>query len=273
MTIVLTGDVHQWIDSADRAYASETEGALAPHQARIAGRTGLKITLFFTGRAVIEDPAAVVALLAEENVEIGGHGWDSFRPHWRYRAMNKLFGSPHGSRAMQARMVDRTRVAIERATARPVLSWRNHAYNFDVHTPRVLADAGIRVWSDQVDPDRLGPYRHQDGVTILPINTTPDHEHLLHGGQTEETIPPARRPQYYFADAWRERVVQETETIVGRGGVATILAHPLCMKVVDDWKTFERLCSELSGYPSAWATETAESAPEGTETQAASDTQ
>ena len=125
----------------------------------------------------------------------------------------------------------------------------------------------------EVDPDRLGPYRHQDGVTILPINTTPDHEHLFHGGQTEETIPPARRSQYYVADAWRERVVQETETIVGRGGVATILAHPLCMKVVDDWRTFERLCSELSGYPSAWATETAESAPEGTETQAASDTQ
>ena len=147
MTVVLTGDVHQWIDSADRAYASETEGALALRQARIALRHGLKITLFFTGRAVIEDLSAVEALLAEENVEIGGHGWDSFRPHWKYRAMNKLFGSPHGSRAMQEWMVRRTRVAIERVTARPVSSWRTHAYSFDVHPPRVLGIRCHRAYS------------------------------------------------------------------------------------------------------------------------------
>ncbi len=62
VTIVLTGDVHQWIDSADRAYATETECELALHQARVAGRHGLKLTLFVTGRAVIEDPASLEAL-------------------------------------------------------------------------------------------------------------------------------------------------------------------------------------------------------------------
>jgi hypothetical protein len=263
MTIVLTGDVHQWIDSADRGYADDTECELALHYARLAGRHGLKVTLFLTGKAVIEDTAAITALLAEQNVEIGGHGWDSFRPGWRYRALNKLFGSPHGSRAMQARMVARTCRTIERVTSRPLSSWRNHAYRFDVNTPRVLADARIRVWSDQVDPGRLGPYPHRDGVTILPINTTPDHEHLFHGAQTVETVPAARRSQYYFPDAWRERVLEEAEVIVARGGVATILSHPLCMKAVDDWKTFELLCSALSEYPSAWATEAAESGREG----------
>jgi peptidoglycan/xylan/chitin deacetylase (PgdA/CDA1 family) len=258
VTIVLTGDVHQWIDSsADRAYARETESALALSYARIAGRHGLKVTLFITGRAIVEDEASLRALQIEDNVEIGGHGWDSFLPAWKYRAINKFFESPHGSRRMQARMVRRTCAAIERATGRQVLGWRNHAYHFDRHTADALAGAGVSVWSDDVDLDRVAPYRHESGVTVLPINTTPDHEHLLHGGQTEKTIAAARLPEYYDADSWRERVVQQTEAIVRRGGVATILAHPLCMKVVDDWQTFERLCSALSLHRSAWATEAA----------------
>jgi hypothetical protein len=267
MTVVLTGDVHQWIDSADRAYASETEAALALEYARIAGRYGLKVTLFFTGLAIIEDGRSVRTLLEEENVEVGGHGWDSFQRRWRYRVSNKIFGSPHGASVMQARMARRTCIAIERATGTPVLSWRNHAYGFDAHTPHVLAGAGVRVWSDEVEPQRLGPYRHQTGVTSLPINTTPDHEHLYHGGQTVETVPAARRPEYKPAHAWREEVVQQTASIVAAGGVATILAHPLCMKVVDDWRTFHRLCSVLSSYPNIWAMEAAERAPRRAEVE------
>lgn len=264
LTIVLTGDVHQWIDSADRAYASETESALALEYARIAGRHGLKVTLFFTGLAMIEDAASVRDLLAERNVEFGGHGWDSFRPRWRYRVLNKLFGSPHGPSAMQARMVRRTRITIERMTGQQVQSWRNHAYGFDANTPSVLAEAGIGVWSDKVDPDGVGPHAHRSGVTILPINTTPDHEHIYHGGQTFETIPVAKQPQYDHAPAWREGVLQQAEAIVARGGVATILAHPLCMKVADDWRTFESLCSSLSRYPSVWAADAAGRVQRGT---------
>jgi hypothetical protein len=255
MTVVLTGDVHQWIDSGDRPYAEETESALAVEYARIAGHYGLRVTLFFTGRAMIEDATSVGALLQEENVEVGGHGWDSFRPEWRYRIVNRLLGSPHGSRAMQARMVRRTCSTIGRVTGQQVLSWRNHAYSFDRHTPHALAERGIRVWSDEVDLGRTGPYRDGRGITILPINTTPDHEHVYHGGQTVETVPPARRAEYQHPEAWRAGVLQQVDSILEQGGVATILAHPLCMKVADDWRTFERLCSALSSFPSGWARE------------------
>jgi len=261
VTVVLTGDVHQWIDSADRAYASETESALALRYAQIAGHHGLKVTLFFAGLAMIEDESSVRTLLEEENVELGGHGWDSFQRRWRYRAYRKLYGSQHGSSRIQGRMVRRTCATIKRVTGRRICSWRNHAYCFDSHTPRVLADSGIRVWSDEVDRDRVGPHLHTSGVTILPINTTPDHEHLYHGDQMLEAVPSHRRSQYEHAQAWRESVARQAESIVARGGVATILAHPLCMKVVDDWRTFERLCSSLSRFPSGWAVQAAERAP------------
>ena len=209
-------------------------------------------------RAMIEDATSVGALLKVDNVELGGHGWDSFRPRWRYRAVNKVLGSPHGSSAMQERMVGRTCSTIRRVTGQDVLSWRNHAYSFDRHTARVLAEGGIRVWSDEVDAGRVGPRRDSKGITILPINTTPDHEHVYHGGQTIETVPVARRAEYDHPDAWGAGILRQVDSILGQGGVATILAHPLCMKVADDWRTFERLCSSLSGYPNIWARDAAE---------------
>jgi hypothetical protein len=258
VAVVLTGDVHQWIDSADRAYAHETESALSLTYARVAGHHGLKVTLFFTGLAIVEDATSLRALLSEENVEIGGHGWDSFRPRWRYRATNNLFGSPHGTRAMQARAVRRTCATIEEHTGRAVLGWRNHAYLSDGNTPRVLADAGITVWSDEVDQGRAHPYRHPTGLTVLPINTTPDHEHLYHGAQTVDTVPENRRGLYHDAPRWLERVEEQVGAIAEAGGTASILAHPLCMKVTDDWQTFEHLCAHLSRYESAWATEAAQ---------------
>ena len=267
MTVVLTGDVHQWIDSSDRAYANETESELALTYARIAAHHGLKVTLFFTGLGIMEHPASVTALLEEPNIEVGGHGWDSFDRTWRYRAYNKLLGSPHGSSSMQSRMVRRTCANIEGVTGHRIRSWRNHAYCHDVHTPSALVGAGIQVWSDDVDRDRVGPYLHTSGLTILPINTTPDHEHLYHGDQTLETVPGPIQPRYNDARAWLDRVLGQTEAIVARRGVATILAHPLCMKVVDDWQTFERLCASLSRFRSACA---ADPAPNGADAQQAS---
>jgi hypothetical protein len=59
----------------------------------------------------------------------------------------------------------------------------------DSRTPRVLAHAGLGVWPDEILTERLGPYSHPSGVTSLPINTTPDHEHLYHGDQTFEMMP------------------------------------------------------------------------------------
>jgi hypothetical protein len=59
-------------------------------------------------------------------------------------------------------------------------------------------------------------------------------------------------------DEWCARVLEGAERALAAGGIATVLAHPLCMKVVDDWKTFDVLCSGLSRHRSMFATEAAE---------------
>jgi peptidoglycan/xylan/chitin deacetylase (PgdA/CDA1 family) len=251
-SVVLTGDVHQWIPSGDRRHTAESETALALEYARITERYGLKATVFVTGRSVRDYPEDSAALFRLENLEIGGHGWDSFQPGWWYRKLHRVFGTPHGPGQLQRALVARTCRAIEAVSAAPVTSWRNHAYQHDARTPSALLACGIRVWSDTVDLSREGPFEHPSGLVVLPMNTTPDHENVYHGDLTPDTAPPQRR-SLLDGDGWLETVTQQVDRIVAAGGVATILAHPLCMRVLDGWRTFERLCQHLERHRTAWA--------------------
>lgn len=254
MPVVLTGDVHHHIPSADRRHASESECALAVEYARIALEHGLRVTLYLTGRAVQDDREDARWLLSMDSVELAGHGWDAFQPRWLYRPLARMSGSPHGFRRWQRRTIARTCEAIESFCGRPVRSWRNHAYLHDLHTPALLAQAGIVTWSDDVDPARTHPYVHESGLVVLPINTLPDHENLYHGDRTPESV---RDGSSVAADEWLQRVLGDVEYVHSQGGTATIMAHPLCMKVVDDWGTFRSLCAGLARYPSLQATEAA----------------
>jgi hypothetical protein len=143
-----------------------------------------------------------------------------------------------------------------------VRSWRNHAYQHDANTPRLLARCGLTAWSDDVDLTRPGPYLHDGGIVALPINTLPDHEHVFHGDLTSETV--GTRSEVYTPDAWCDLVCDQVASLVEAGGTATILAHPLCMKVADDWSSFERLCTFLTRYPSSTAEQAVAALPSGT---------
>jgi hypothetical protein len=259
MSVVLTGDVHHWIPSADRAHVRQSESELAVEYARIAGRHGLRVTLFVTGRAAIADRGDLEPLLTMEHVEVGGHGWDAFYPQLLYRVLRRLSGSPQGPRLWQRRWtIARTRATLERFTGRPVRSWRNHAYLHDTETPGLLAEHGVTAWSDEVDLARTGPYRHPTGIAVLPMNTLPDHEHMFHGDLTPEELGDDSGRKVYTPAEWCDRVCRQTAAIAEAGGTVTILAHPLCMKIADDWATFERLCGFVARFPSVTATQAVE---------------
>ena len=252
--VVLTGDVHHTIPASDQSYTKASEAGLAVTYAQIAERHGLKTTQFVTGRAGQEFEHEIRSLAALDNVAIGGHGWDAFHPQTRYRIVRRLSGSVHGPRAMQAWSVRKTRRVLETMTDASVTTWRNHAYTHDANTPYVLAAEGIVAWSDVVDDSLPSTYRHESGVVVLPINTTPDHERIFHGAQTPDTVGD-RRSRFTTIDEWCDIVVDQVTRITSAGGVATILAHPICMQVADDWRSFERLCARLSGIESLWAHE------------------
>jgi hypothetical protein len=254
MPIVVTGDVHHWIPSADRRHADESESALAVDYARIAERHGIRVTLYVTGSALRRDGGDARPLASMDTVELGGHGWDAFQPRVLYRPLARVSGSPHGFRRWQQRGIARTCEVIERFAGSPVRSWRDHAYVHDEHTAALLADAGITSWSDEVDLGRTHPHVDDSGLVVLPMNTLPDHENLYHG----DHAPGAREDAALHAPEWSGRVVERVLAVDAADGVATILAHPLCMKVVDDFVTFDRVCGQLAGLESLFATEAAD---------------
>jgi hypothetical protein len=255
--ICLTGDVHQRsYRGVDTPYAKSTEAELALRYCDIAHSHGVKVTLFVTGRACLEERERVTALAQLPHCEIGGHTYSAHRSfgHWLSRT---LTGSRVGSRRIQQRDIARTIEAIQTITGKPLLVWRNHGYKYNHHTYPLLATHGIRIVSDRVTGVEGAAERISRELLSLPINTMPDHEHLLHGKYQSGRTNFARWQNRRSIEDWRETVERQVEQIQEHGGTATILAHPLCMEVADGMHNFDKLCRFLSKFNTGYVSDLA----------------
>ncbi len=253
--ICLTGDVHQRsYRGTDTPFSPFTEVELAAKYAKIAERYGIRITLFLTGKACLEEPHEVRALAQLPHCEIGGHTFSAFRDPWS-RIYRKVFRTPWGNESHQMRDIIKTIDSIQTETGKRISVWRNHSYIQTSETPRLLESAGIEWISDEVNRKKLSWESLSPNMRSLPINVQPDHEHLLHGkycvGQSKQSKLVGR----VSITEWIEQVKAEAQVIVNGGGVATILAHPLCMEVVDGMEAFEDLCQFLQPFPNSWVSE------------------
>lgn len=214
-TIFITGDVHNRIDyghpSCDRNF---DEAAAALKYSNIAAEEGVKVTLFVTGKALLEKEAVFQNMLEMQNVELGGHGWDSFcKPRLR-TLLWSLTGSRHGPRWHQRMEILSTLSAFRRVVGGEPVSWRQHAYYTDEHSYPLLKEAGVEVVSDRVVSAQFADcsWASQSieklacGLWSIPINTTPDHDSLEHGGLDQEHV-----------DRWTRRWKQDS----GRGEFQT----------------------------------------------------
>jgi len=261
--ICLTGDIHHMsMRTPDQRCLSGTEARAAREYVRIARSRGLKLTLFVTGRAAVEEPDALREIGRTPGVEIGGHGFSGRRPRWLYEVVfRRLLGRQNGPRFYQEREIRKTCLVLERLLGTPPRTWRNHAYKSDRNTAPLLAARGIELVSDEIDLAAEGPRPLDSGLVSLPLNVWPDHDTLAHGpyaGILRKT-PPALRANpplaYQEAGAWLKAVRGQVEAIVRAGGVATLLVHPACMEAADGFVTFAALCDFLSARPSVTASE------------------
>ncbi len=254
--VCLTGDVHQRsYRGVDTRYSKESEARLALRYCEIAATHGVKVTLFVTGKACLEEPETIGALGRLPHCEIGGHTFSAYRSfrHWLSR---RLTGSLVGSKSLQRRDIEWTIEAIRRTTGRQITTWRNHAYKHDVHTYPLLQARGIRIVSDRVSGIEGTAERLSQDLLSLPINTLPDHEHLLHGKYSPDRTNFGRLKGRKRIDDWQATIEQQVDAIQQHGGTATILAHPLCMEVADQMRSFEALCRFLSRFRTGWVSET-----------------
>ena len=267
--ICITGDLHHMsLRTNEQRWlaGSQTEVRTGLRYLEIASRYDVKVTLFFTGKAFQEEWADIKEFLKFPNFEVGGHTFSAFSPKLLHRAYKKLFGTFNGPPPIQHRDIRRTVEVIYRLTGRRVRSWRDHAYFRDRHTPALLHQQGLEVLSDAVDPTMPGPVSLDNGLVELPINVMPDHEHLLHAHRTE-TLQRRIHERFGWCDAfgwqayspqrWLEQVMTQADSIDMKGGVATVLMHPLCMYTADGFSSFEAFCRFAAGRHTIFASEAA----------------
>lgn len=263
--ICLTGDVHHpSLESSDQKWSKKSEAALAVNYANIAHKYGIKVTLFITGRTFLEDRMEIKNLLGYSNLEIGGHTWSAFRPQWLHKFFRVFLKSNYGPKVYQRRDIERTISIIRKTIKSNPLSWRTHGYASDFKTLELLEDTSIKVVSDNVDDGKVMP-EHLGKLVSLPMNVLPDHEHLYHGPRTEEEVENylKRGGSYeitnksYYIDDYFRIVKEQVEKINEKNGIATLLLHPICMKVADDFKNFEDFCKWVSekSYKTIWCKE------------------
>ena len=260
--IFLTGDVHHINkkELSDQQFMPITEAEAAKKYVEIADKYGIKVTLFFTGKSLIEEPKTIKDILKFKNIEIGGHTYNAYQPEIIYHLFKKFTDSVNGPEWWQERDIRKTLNVIKKVTGEDAISWRNHAYKYDKYTYNILKRYGIRVVSNDVASQKLFPERIDDTILSLPINTTPDHEHLYHGEKkyvegVKESYGPYSKGIFYSIDKWLEVIKGEIESIEKAGGTATILCHPSCMEVADGMGIFDKLCDFLSQYKTAFVRE------------------
>ena len=249
--ICLTGDVHHMtMKGDDQSFLKGTEVDSALRYIDITNRFGIKKTLFFTGKCVEEETERINELLKDRNLELGGHTYKAFKPSIIYKLSNRLLKLKNGPAFLQKYDIMKTVNVFKEIIASRILSWRDHAYRHDRNTAHLLKEAGIKYFSDIASPHYNGPF-YNDGLYYVPINVLPDHDYVYHGNRQQGTfsedvlLRSAFRTRALTAQEWLNIVKRQIEKIIAKGGVATILAHPACMELIDGFKTFEELCRLL----------------------------
>ncbi len=272
--ICLTGDIHHLsLRINEQAFlpAGQTEVGVAVRYLRLLEESGVKATFYVTGKTLEEEWESFRPIAESPLVEIGGHTYGGL-PRSRWSTLkSRLTGRPtvsharsHGSRRRQLADASRMVEVARRRTGRRIVSWRSHGLVRDRHTEPLLARCGIRFISDELSWDQLLPVRTPAGLVSHAINVIMDHDHIYHAHRTPQYV--ARQKEHwgfpqdptresYPIQEWGEMVLRQVAAIEARGGLATVLMHPLCMFVADGFRTARRLLASFARSRCLWAGE------------------
>lgn len=272
--ICLTGDVHHdGLRTNEQLFLAPqkiSEVAVTNEYVRLCEKYKVKCTLYVTGRALAEQWEVFRPVAGSPLVEIGGHTygglpagyWEMLKARLAGRVVCSHASSP-GSFAGQQRDTERMMKIAQQRLDRPIVSWRSHGLVRDQHTYSILAKAGIKFISDDLNWRKLFPERLPEGLISHPLNVIMDHDHLLHAHRTPAYVERQQRPfpddpasESYTIEDWGALVEKQVLAIEEKGGVATVLLHPICMFTADGFKTMEYLLKRFSQFQTIWARET-----------------
>jgi len=269
--ICLTGDIHHSsLKTKEQKFLSnqETEVKITLRFLKIIEKYGIKVTFFITGKTFDEEWDDLKDIVSSKLVEVGGHTYNGIPAGQLYKMwcrITKGYTPTHspnyGTPFKQKIDIKRTLDIVKRKTGSDLISWRSHGYIHDNNTYRILFNIGVKLVSDQISASILYPYKIKDGLISVPINVIPDHDHIYHAHRNVSFVEKAKASGYgkddfgidsYDVKTWGEIVKKQVAEIDSKNGLATILMHPLCMYLSDEFKTAEQLLKFLSKFNTIW---------------------
>jgi len=275
--ICLTGDIHHMsLRINDQRFipeAGDTEAAIAGRFLKLVESRGLKVTFYVTGMTLEQEWPAIAPIAESPLAEIGGHTYAGLPRPPGARVRSFLTGrrsvshsSSHGSPAAQERDVRRMIEVAQRRMGRRIVSWRSHGLVVDRNTYPILARNGIRFISDELAWSKMLPERTAEGLVSHPMNVIMDHDHIYHAHRTQQYVEQQKQAgggypgdpdrESYSVGEWAGIVRGQVAEIESRGGLATVLMHPLCMYLADRFAAAEMLLDMFCRSTSIWASET-----------------
>jgi len=264
--ICLTGDVHHSsLMINDQKHIHDpalTEIRIAEKYVRLLERYRVNATLYICGRCFTEEWQDLKPVVESSHVEIAGHMFNARFPRECFDAYGEQTGLWNGPRWYQDWDIRQNVEVVRERTGKQLIAWRAHSYKVDQNTYGLMANHGLKVTSDAIDKDNLWPRRIEAGIISHPINVIPDHDHLYHAHRTPQYVAAANQRGYgadafgavsYTIGEWADLALSQALAIDQRGGVATILCHPLCMWLADRFRAFERILAECAGRRTVFA--------------------
>ena len=239
--IIFTGDIHNMtMNGGDQILlrnfdSVNTEVKLCKTFLEILNKYDFKPILFFTAKAIIEEEDYIKFLLKNYDFYVGGHTFSAYKPKLLYRSLFRLFGTYYPLKFFQDIDIKKTKQIINDKLAVNTVLWRNHAYFNDKNTNELLMKNNFKIVSNLVDLNIHRPF-DKDNITVLPINTYPDHEFLFHSTDHLSDWSLAK---------WYDLNFEQIKNILQNNGIATLLTHPLCIYLEDKFASFENFVISL----------------------------
>ena len=252
--ICLTGDLHHTsLQINDQKHIPDpelTEIRIARMYVDLLEKYDIPATLYVCGGAFEEEWDDLAPVATHPLVEVGGHMHRARFPREVFDCYGEKTGLWNGPRWYQDWDIRRNVEVVGQRMDYRIVSWRAHSFKVDPNTYELMAARGLKLTSDAIEADNLWPGRIDRGIISHPVNVIPDHDHLYHAHRTEEYVERINREGYgaddfgavsYSIEDWGELVARQVRAIEQVGGIATVLAHPLCMYLADGFRTLETL--------------------------------
>ena len=229
--VCITGDVHH-----DLGFNVVPDIEAAKGYIKSIQKFNSKATLFVTGKCIDENRHFWERIPPE--IELGAHTYSAWSPmifrkklvHWLY---DKVFGTEYGPYLYQYYDIWRTVKSFEKINMKPVC-WRTHGYASNEDTKKILAKFGFKIISDEI-AEGVKIAIVKGNLISVPINAHNDDDipkFFIEGeeGKMREEGEKVKHSIFNLVEQNRDIVTQ---------------LHPICMKILDNFETFETILKTL----------------------------